>query len=256
MKRLYKILLLTLLSSCSVISIFQAEKKENLNYSEKDFISHMAATGPWYVKSDNINLAVVDQDSLDYLGEVYDRLVSSNQPLLNNKERPSFYFVKSNSPFLFSLPNSQFFFSTSLMEKFLKSEEVFVAAFAAELIKSHRAFYERKITIPLGFYETEKMIKMTRLKLQAKQQLNEWTFHVLRRASFDSSAYLNWIQIQNRNSLDFAMYVDDPTSLTREEQLYKNFISKQGIFGADRKITEANSSKKFYKLLNNLVRSK
>lgn len=216
----------------------------------------MASMGPTYLKTEGINLVKIDQESEEYLNDIYERLVSSNQPLLNAKEKPSFYFIKSNSPFLFSLPSSQFFFSTTLIEKFLKSEEVFVAAFSAELIKSHRSIYEKKIILPIGFYETEKMIKMTRLKFQAKQQLNEWTFYVLRRASFDSSAYLNWIQIQNRNSLDFAMLIEDPTSLTREEQLYKNFISRQGVFGAGKKITEANSSKKFYKLLNNLARLK
>jgi hypothetical protein len=38
--------------------------------------------------------------------------------------------------------------------------------------------------------------------------------------------------------------------------MFKNFLAKQGVVGVERKINEVNSSKDFYKLLNNIVSRK
>jgi hypothetical protein len=128
-----------------------------------------------------------------------------------------------------------------------------VAALAAEVLRSQRLIYEKKILIPLGFYNSEKMINLTRLKLGTKQKVNEWTYFILKRSGYDSSAYLNWIQVQSRNTLDFSVFILDPVSLSKEEQLFKNFISKQGFLNIEKKLSESNSSKEFYKLLSNIA---
>jgi hypothetical protein len=175
---------------------------------------------------------------------------------LTKEDRPKFFIIEHKSPFLFSLPKSQFFFSTALIERYLKSEELFVAAFAAEVLRSQRSIYEKTIMLPLGFYSTEKIISLTRLKSITKQQVNEWTYLILKRAGYDSSAYLNWIQIQNRNTLDFSLFIGDSIGISKEEHLFKNFITKQGVLGVEKRFNEANSSKDFYKLLNNVVSRK
>jgi hypothetical protein len=172
---------------------------------------------------------------------------------MNKDYPPQFYVLQSKSPFLFSLPRSQFFFSSSLLEKYLKSEELFVAAFAAEILRSQRYIYDKRVTIPTGVSSVEKMIQMNKLKLEIKTQINEWTFFILKRAGYDSSAYLNWIQIQNRNAIDFSFFLGDPIGISKEEHLFKNFMAKQNAFGIEKKVSEANSSKDFYKFLNNIV---
>lgn len=220
----------------------------------KDYVDHLAGTGTGYLNYEEVKKIKLHPDSIEFLKNTYERLVSNNQALLNITEPATFTIVNHKSPFLFSLPRSQFFFSSALIQKYLKSEDLFVAAFAAEVIKSQRFIYEKKILLPLGFYNTEKMIQLTRLKFEAKQQVNEWSYLILKRAGYDSSAYLNWIQIQNRNTLDFALYLGDPLGISREEQMFKNFMSKQGVVGVEKKFSEANSSKDFYKFLNNIVR--
>jgi hypothetical protein len=110
--------------------------------------------------------------------------------------------------------------------------------------------------IPLGFYSTEKMIQMLRVRPETKQKVNEWTYYILKRAGYDSSAFLNWIQIQNRNTLDFSLYLGDSLGISKEEHLFKNFMSKQGVLGVEKRLNEANSSKNFYKLLNNIESGK
>jgi hypothetical protein len=170
--------------------------------------------------------------------------------------KPRFHVVKNKTPFIFSLPKAQFFISSGLVERYLKSEEIFVSALASEILKSNRNIYEKRMMLPLGFYSSEKMILMTRLRPEIKFKINEWTYFVLKRAGYDSSVYLNWIQVQNRNTLDFSLFLGDAVGISKEEHLFKNFMAKQGVIGVEKKIVEANSSKPFYKLLNNVVGNK
>ncbi len=244
------------LSACS------SSKKATIDYTgmgeltNTDYIDHLASAGGDYLSYEEVKTIKLLPASIEYLQDVYERLVSNNQMILNLSEKPKFYVIQHKSPFLFSLPRSQFIFSSALIERYLKSEELFVAAFAAEIVRSQRYVYEKQYLLPLGFYSTEKMIQLTRLKNETKVQVNEWTYFVLKRSGYDASAFLNWIQIQNRNTLDFALYLGDPIGISKEEHLFKNFMSKQGVLGVEKKFNEANSSKAFYKLLNNIVSKK
>lgn len=260
MNKIFRFIFIALLGifvSCSTNS-----NKKTIDYTgigelqTKDYIDHLAAAGGDYLAYEETKTIKLRPDTIEFLESIYDRLVSNNQLILDLKERPTFYIIQHKSPFLFSLPRSQFFFSTALIERYLKSEELFVAAFAAEVIRSQRNIYEKQIMLPLGFYSTEKMIGLTKLKFDTKQQVSEWTYFVLKRAGYDASAYLNWIQIQNRNTLDFAMFLGDSAGISKEEHLFKNFMAKQGVIGVEKRFNEANSSKNFYKLLNNVASRK
>lgn len=253
MKKLISLILIIAgFVSCSSI------QQESFQYNsigllqDKDYIDHLASAGKDYLFYEETKVIKLKPEVVVFLEEIHDRIITNNQMLLSQTEKPTFYVISHRSPFIFSLPRSQFFFSSSLIEKYLKSEELFVAAFTAEILKSSRAIYEKKIMLPLGFYSTEKMIQITRLKPETKLVVNEWTYFILKRAGYDSSAYLNWIQIQNRNTLDFSMYLGDALGISKEEHLFKNFMAKQGIIGVEKKINEANSSKIFYKLVNNI----
>ncbi|MBY0416270.1 MAG: hypothetical protein K2Q18_19000 [Bdellovibrionales bacterium] len=258
MKIFIKIILVALMSHI-LVGCGSNSKNLTLDYTgvseikDQDYIDHLASAGATYLNFEENKTIKLRTESVDFLKNVYERLVSNNQFILTEGNKPKFYIIEHKSPFLFSLPKSQFFFSTSLVERYLKSEEIFVAAFAAEVIKSQRNIYEKTIMLPLGYFSTEKIIKLTRLKSETKQQVNEWTYLVLKRAGYDSSAYLNWIQIQNRNTLDFSLFLGDSIGISKEEHLFKNFITKQGIMGTEKRFNEANSSKEFYKLLNNVV---
>lgn len=222
----------------------------------EDYIDHLASASADYLSHDETKEIRLNKDSVLYLNGIYQRIVTNNVLLLSQNSSPSFHVIINKTPFVLSLPRSQFFISSGLVEKYLKSEELFVAALAAEILKSDRNIYEKKMMIPLGFYNTEKMIKLTRLKPEMKYQINEWTYFILKRAGFDATAYLNWIQVQNRNTLDFSLYLGDAIGISKEEHVFKNFMTKQGIIGVEKKINEANSSKEFYKLLNNIASNK
>lgn len=221
---------------------------------KEDYADHLASIGRTYLNSEQVYTVALRTESINFLEAVYERLISNNQILLNEAvSKPQFFFIKHKSPFIFSLPNGQFFFSTALMDRYLKSEALFIAAFAAEVLKSSRIIYEKNLLIPLGFISTEKMIQLTRLKPETRYQINEWVYYMLKRSGYDASAYLNWIQVQNRNTLDFSLFLGDALGISKEEHLFKNFMTKRGISGVEKKITEANSSKVFYRLLNNVA---
>jgi hypothetical protein len=244
------------LVSCSSNKTVEIDYNSLDAIATRDYVDHLASAGVSYLASEDVETIKLRPETVEFLNGIFDRLISNNQVLLATKDKPKFFVIKHKSPFLFSLPKEQFFFSSSLIEKYLKSEELFVAALTAEVLRSTRSIYEKRIMIPLGFYSTEKMIQLTRLKAETKQQVNEWSYYVLKRSGYDSSAYLNWIQVQNRNTLDFSLYIGDSLGISKEEHLFKNFMSKQGVLSVEKRITEANSSKNFYKLLNNIASGK
>lgn len=250
--------ILFLLIFCTLVSCASNKSKSldtsNLSMLETDdYVDHLADAGRNYLNYEDVKTVKLREDSVNFLTMIYDRLASNNQVLLSHIDKPTFYFIKHKSPFIFSLPKGQFFFSTALVERYLKSEALFIAAFAAEVLKSSRFIYEKKVLIPLGFLNTEKMISLTRLKPETRYQINEWVYFILKRSGYDSSAYLNWIQVQNRNTLDFSLFLGDSLGISKEEHLFKNFMTKQGITSVEKRISESNSSKEFYKLINNVV---
>ncbi|MGZ3789261.1 MAG: hypothetical protein ACXVLQ_12105 [Bacteriovorax sp.] len=254
--KLFLSLIILVLTGCASSSKSLNDYSHLGEPTSRDYIDHLASAGDVYLNNDETHELKLRPESIQYLEQIYERIVSNNELLLSREFTPKFHVIKNKTPFLFSLPKAQFFLSNGLIEKYLKSEELFVAAFTAEILKSNRSIYEKKIMVPLGVYNTEKMIQITRLKAETKKQINEWSYFVLKRAGFDASAYLNWIQVQNRNSLDFSLYLGDALGISKEEHLFKDFMTKQGVLGVEKKINEANSSKAFYKLLNNIASNK
>lgn len=243
--------LLIFISGCSTT------KKENIqnyeNIPSQDFIDHYKFLGSNYLSSSNVKEIQLSENSKKYLKNIYNRLITNNEILFQRDEVFNFHVVEDKSPFLFSLPGGDVFYSTGLFEKYLKSEEVFIASLSAEIVRSKKNIYEKKIIIPLGFMSTEKMLQLTRVDFKTKKNINEWSFLVLKRSGYDGSSYLNWIQVQNRNSLDFALYLGDSIGISNEEQAFKNFMAKQGVLGFEKKLNEANSSKDYYQLLKNII---
>ncbi len=245
------ILVVSFLSSCSLLN----ENKETMikeMITDQDYVKHYMFLGESYLKSSDVNIISISQQSKDYINKIFQRLVQNNELILTNVNNINFYILNNPTPFLFSLPGNNYYYSSGLFKKHMKSEELFVATFAAEILKSQKNIYEKKLFIPLGVMSTEKMLQLTRIKPEYKKRINEWSYQILKRAGYDGTAYLNWIQVQNRNSIDFALYLGETTSIMNEEQMFKNFISSQGIMSVEKKLNESNSSKEYYNLLKEI----
>ena len=237
-----------LLIGCSFFKQESSNKKKE-TLTEQDYVKHYIYLGESYLNSSDVHIVTLTKQSKEYILKIFQRLVQNNELILSNANDINFYIINNPTPFLFSLPGNNYFYSSGLFLKHMKSEELFIATFAAEILKSQKNVFEKKIFIPLGFMTTEKMLQLTRLKPEYKKRINEWSFQILKRAGYDGTAYLNWIQVQNRNSIDFALYLGETNSIMNEEQMFKNFISSQGIMSVEKKLNESNSSKEYYSLI-------
>lgn len=217
----------------------------------QDYSAHLEYLGEVYLASPGITQVQLSARAEQYLKKVYNNLVVNNEILLAGGEAPRFFLIKSPTPFYFSLPGSQFFLSTGLLDKYLRNEDLLVAMLTHEVVKSIRGVYEKRSVVPVGHIGTERMLQLTRIPLPVKMEVNKWSYFVMKRAGYDPTAYLNWLQTQNKNTLDFTMQLGDVRTISREEFLFKNFmVSGEGQ--VDLALLPTNSSQEFYFFLRDV----
>lgn len=249
MRAFFFILSILLLSACST------SKKSNWQYEldehiSADYAAHLKYLGKSFLATPGVRKVRLSSLSNNYLSEIYSKLIKNNELLLSGAKAPKFFVIQSKIPFYFSLPDSEFYFSTGLVEKYLKSEQLLVAMLSAETFKSVNLIYEKNVVVPLGYITIERLLSLVKVSLKVKSEINNNSYLILRRAGYDPSAYLVWLQTQNKNMLDFSLQHGTTRRLSREEYLFKNFIaSKKDRFEG---IEEKNSSKLFYKFTNEI----
>lgn len=250
-----------LLTTCSCSGIWPfIKKKDSFDkllekysfFQNKDYEDQLESLAQVYINSPGVSLYELRKRDKRYLKDIFDKIVLSNELLIKAKKNPNFFIIKNEAPFYFSLPGGNFFFSMGLFQKYLKNEDVFVAALTKEIIKSLRGIYEKKIIVPIGHIRTEQIITMTRISLEVDHELNRWVFYALKRSNMDPYAYLNWLQIKNKNALDFRLLFGNTDNFTREEFLFKNYITKGNLQERYNINQNANSSPEFYNLLKDL----
>ncbi len=123
-----------------------------------------------------------------------------------------------------------------------------------EIIKSQRDIYPNRVVVPVGYIQTRDMIRMTRIPLDIKSEVNKWVFYCLRRANYDSFAYLNWLQLQNKYTLEFSLQNSGDRFVSHEEFLFKDFLVKEGLQKVNYSLKEENSSKEFYRFVKDVKR--
>lgn len=257
---LIAVLLLT--SGCSqLIAVFESKKDFRsdilgANLAPQDYTDHLADLGRAFLATQDVEAIKLSPRSQKYLEEVYYRIVRNNELLLDQNMAPVFHVIKDRSIFYFSLPNAQIFLSQGLVDKYFRSEELFVACLTHEIIRSHRKIYEKKSSVPVGFVRLEKMLFLTRVSTEVKTELNKLSFFAMRRAGYDANAYLNWLQTQNKNTLDFMLQLGESRSISREELAFKNFLISEEAGFSETLDGDLNSSPGFYSFLNEIKRTR
>ena len=245
--------------SCSTYNIFSnqsnlAQQSLGKSYSE-DYVEHLKFQGNTYLVSPATKTYRLSKKSRDYFESIYKKIVENNELILHQKNNLEVNVIQSEVPFYFSLPGAKFFFSRGLLKNYIKNEGVLVACFSYEILKSLRLLYPKKVTFPKGFIRTEEMLSLTRLPLKARIQLHKWAFNILKRSNFDPYGYLIWLQIQNKNPLDFSFQHGHNSRMIREEYSLKNYILKEVGYLKKRQLVEKNSSREFYNLIRSLTKS-
>lgn len=246
------IILLPIFVSCS----FLDKKKEDypLNYqrdiAREDYLLSLENLAKNFNKINTDKIKIFDEKNNIYVKKMRERIYRKNEILLTDSNSIKIVIVKSNKIFYFSTPGGFIYLSSELVKRYLKSESLFVALVLNELIKSKLGIYNKNLTIPRENYTEEELIRLTRISLEERTKLNQLVYEVMKRSGYDPGAKLLWLQVQNRNSIDFYRMYENTTDTIREEFYMKNYIVSQGNTSFE---YETNSSKEYYQF-RNLVR--
>tara|TARA_R110000868_G_scaffold100129_4_gene275459 strand:- start:4676 stop:5326 length:651 start_codon:yes stop_codon:yes gene_type:complete len=198
-------------------------------------------------------LVKLSNESKKYLDEMHYRITSNNELVFPKSHKPNFYIIDQKAPFHFSLPGGHYFLSQGLLKKYLANEDLLAAVMAIEIFRSEKNIYEKKVIIPIGNYETQKMLSVVRLPVNTRGEINKWAYLLMKRSSYDPGALLNLIQLKNKNAIDFAATVGNISTISREEFNYKNFLSRTPTEN-NIAVLEKNSARGFYSLRNDIMR--
>ncbi|ATH09394.1 hypothetical protein BIY24_16035 [Halobacteriovorax marinus] len=254
MTKLFILITSLLLTSCSLFQKDEYEfDKEIFEVPERDYTDQLASLTSSYLNTDGVTKINLNTRTKKYLEDLYFKIVTNNKLFLKEPMKPTFNIVKSEIPFIFALPKANFFFSSGLIIDYMKNEEIFIAAFAKEVIVSQRNLFAAKMLIPKGYIGTKDILAYTRLPVNIKAEVNKWAYYVLKRSGHDPYALLIWLQTMNKNTLDFTLQYGNTQIISREEFLFKSFISelktKESFSGR-----QANSTPDYYHFVRDIKR--
>lgn len=255
------IVIIFFFSSCSSINwpSWKQEKTEEIQldyyreFSDQDYIDHLVNFKDIYLKDKSEKVVRLSSKNNNYLKNVVMDITRKNELFFNQVKESEFYIIESNIPFHFSLPGRKFFFSSSLIKRYIKNETMLYCLIMYELIRSERNIYKKVVIIPTGTLSTSRMLALLRLDTVSKVEIHKWAFYILKRIGIDTDSYLSWLQIKNRNSLDFALQLGDMQSISREEALFKSFLIEE-VKSIKTTPLYKGSSRDFYAFLGNIKR--
>lgn len=243
--------------SCSLFQQDELGWEEQLlqdhHLKEKDYIDHLKSNAEDYLKTKGVLKIRLRERREKYLRSIAKKILRSNETFFINikANQLKFYVVEDKRPFYFSVPEKLIFFSRGLLRKYVENEGILASILIYELIRLEKALYLKKLIIPRGYVLTPELVSTLRLPLEDKVNINKWSYYLLERTGYDEDIYLIWIQIKNRNHLDFSFHLGDEHSIIKEEQVFKEFIIQTKRKKKSFKI-ERNSPKEFYYFINSI----
>lgn len=248
--------ILILLSSCSLL---RWDKSDDVGIDLKgysalekiDYVAHMKNFEKLYLSHSGIKEIRLSNRTKRYLGKISETIIKKNELFFTLEGETKFHVIKSDIPFHFSLPGRSIFFSSSLIEKYINNETMLFCMFVYELIRSEKDLYDKKIIIPADTLSTSRILSLLRLDIANKVEVHKWAFYILKRVGIDTDSYLSWLQVKNRNSLDFSMQIGDIQSISREEALFKSFLIQE-VKNTRKNLKYKGSSRDFYAFVKNI----
>lgn len=244
-------LFVIVMSSCSLFQKEDDSKNLTLgNYeriSNTDFVDHLKNFETFFLNSQNVDILQLKAKDRRYLEKLIDLILDKNRVFFTKIDDATIQLVRSEVPFHFSLPGRKIFLSTGLFKKYIQNESLLLCVLTFELIRSEKNYYRKALIVPIGFLNPEDILPLLRLSAIEKMEIHKWSFRLLKKIDIDSDNYLSWLQIQNRNSIDFSMQLGDINKISREEALFKAFIISNSR--GEKKREYKSSTKDFYEFL-------
>lgn len=240
--------------SCSLFSKSDDDKKiewgSYKKYENSDFSDHLSGYDKLFLNTPGVDVIKLSWSNKRYINGLIEKIRIANPIFFEKEEKVKIYFIKDNSPYHFSLPQRKIFISTGLFKKYVQNESLLMCLLTFELIRTEKKLYKKKITIPTGSMDAAKILPLLRLNAFEKTKIHKWAFRLLEKLNVDSDTYLSWLQIQNRNSIDFSMQLGDINVISREEALFKAFIIENSRGEIKREYKR--STKDFYVFLRDI----
>jgi hypothetical protein len=220
-------------------------------FSTVDYIDHLKSFEQIYSESQKKNILPIRPEMKNYLKSIVKNISQNNELFFTEEVDPTFYIIDSKIPFHFSLPGRKFFLSRALLQKYIKNETLLYCVLAYELIRSEKNIYKKTIVIPTANFSTTRILSLLRLNIKDKVEIHKWAYYLLKRIGIETDTYLTWLQVKNRNSLDFVSQLGDVQSISVEESMFKAFLILNSKSGK-RNYQYKGSSKKFYSFISNI----
>ena len=221
-------------------------------FSEKDYVEQYNHISKTFLESGRVKIVRFPSRQLVYLRGLVESLRENNELLFKNNEDIDFYLISHKAPFYFSSPEGKVFLSLGVMKRYMKNEGSLAAILLYESIRIEKDIYRKNFFIPTGTVSVERMISFSRIDLLQKNRLNKWVYYGLDRSGFDAENFLDWIQLQNKNSLDFALHLGSMKEIVREESELRRFILRK--YQGENLKNETRSSKDFYRFMQYIRR--
>ncbi len=246
-----KYLFLLFFISCSFIERFSTpEKKEGIHVNHEVVQRHLNSVFNDFRDKSNREIKLLNSRSQNYLNSIVKGFLNKNKYFFSKIKKIDFYKINDRRPFYFSSPKGEVFLSSGLIEKYIKHENYLKNMILFELIRIEKRVYNKEKLIPKGYYTIEEVMNLSRLPIQSKVNIHRWAYKILVENQEDAITYLQWIQIQNRNFVDFDFYLGDKYTIFKEEQGLREYTVKS-LKNNNRKTFFPKSSKSFYKFRKN-----
>ena len=236
-------------TSCSIKNDVEFPYNAEREFSVDDYQKHLKQLAVNFIKNNKGYVYKVSYRTNKYLSKISNRIISNNESLFD-KRKLNVYWIKDSRPIFFSLPGGYIFLSKGLLKSYVRSEDVFVSIIAYEILKSNLLIYKKNIVTPFEDISLDKVLLLSQVDIETMNKMNILTYEVLKRAGFDPESRLLWIQLQNKNSIDFALLYETPSILPKLEYMFKNYVSTR----RDNLLEyERSASRDFYKFRKRII---
>lgn len=201
-----------------------------------------------FIKSNSTQISEISRRNKQYLKSVVDNIISKNELFFTQIQSIRFIIVRDKRPFVSSIPSNHIIISDSFIGNYLYNENYLYIALTYELVRLEKGVFQSQMKIPTETVSLSDLIKFSRISTSLSFEVHKWSKYLLSRIGVQSDSYLSWLQVINRNQVDFRFHLHKVNIYKIEKEFKKIIISNlDGEYGFSR---YKKSSKSFYDLVH------
>lgn len=224
--KLYLLSFFTLLS-CSIFVPNYKVPSHEFSHTTSEYIFFLNKQFKEFKKNHKNDFIHLKRKESRYLEKLSKTIIQKNSTFFSKLKNSTIHFsiLRSDIPFYMSLPFNKILLSTEIF-KYIENEALLASLITYELIRLEKYIYTKYISPPIGNSQVQDLLSLSQIDHSHKNQLHQWSYLLLKRTPFQGNIYLLWLQIIIRNIEKFKIFIQNNSSILREERLLKSFIIK------------------------------